>query len=77
MSKIRYFFCALFLFCLAGCVTSRNRSVDIPVANVTAVYEPPNTRVITLEIIAIIFILALALYLVLEKLLRRKPKGQQ
>lgn len=70
----QYLFALSFLG-LTGCVTSRNRTVDIPVANVTSLYEPPNSRMITLEIVAVIFVLALALYLILEKLLRKKPKG--
>lgn len=58
---------------LVGCVTAKNRSVEIPAANITAVYEPPSTTAVSAEIIAAIILIAVILYIIFEKYCFRRP----
>lgn len=52
---------------LSGCASAKTRSVEIPAANITAVYEPPSKTAISMEVLVAIILVAIVLYIIFEK----------
>jgi len=61
---------------LIGCATTKNNAVEIPVANVTSVYQPPSVSSVTVELVAAGLLIVLILYILISKLSHRKTQEE-
>jgi hypothetical protein len=62
---------------LSGCATTRSAEVALPTGNIATVYQPPTVRAITFEFVAVVFLIAMVLFVLIEKLWHEHRKNKK